>query len=255
MWSIRMRASKSILVEGLKDKESQEIHVSGAEGLYKEDEISLVLEKYLNRALKHSRGKPDKIFFTIEKIGESIIKVPPLLIKTLVCNSPEEAMELITNTLSSLGVSQRAIQAGFRILLSTTTMRGAALIRSNSGSLNVPDPHRGIRVSRLGIDNDTKSKIELEQSQTNINTTRGIEALTLASKVAYHKDIIAEVCISDDPDYTTGYLASKDLGYLRILNIKRLGEMHGGRVFFIKEESDLEGLINYLEKTPVKISF
>ena len=47
------------------------------------------------------------------------------------------------------------------------------------------------------------------------------EALMLASKAASWPDVIAEVCISDDPDYTTGYIASKELGYLRIPNIKR----------------------------------
>ena len=41
-----------------------------------------------------------------------------------------------------------------------------------------------------------------------INTTTVKEALILASKL-HHAHIIAEVCISDDPDYTTGYFASE----------------------------------------------
>ncbi len=253
MWSIRMRASKSILAEGSGNGEVEEVHISGAEGLWNEEEILKLLEQYLIRALNHSRGKPDKIFFTLEKINEAIIKVPPLPVRTLICNSPEEAKELITNKLLSLGISQRAIEAGLGILLSSTIMRGAALIKSNTGTLSVPDHHRGVRVSRLGIDNETRYRIEKEMSELNVDKRRVIEALTLASKVAHHKDIVAEVCISDDPDYITGYLASKDLGYLRIPNIKRLGEMHGGRVFFINEDSNLKELIYYLEKTPVQI--
>ena len=74
------------------------------------------------------------------------------------------------------------------------------------------------------------------------------EALVLASKAASWPDVIAEACISDDPDYTTGYIASKEFGYLRIPNIKREKKMHGGRVFFIREAADIAGLIVYLEK-------
>jgi 6-carboxyhexanoate--CoA ligase len=71
--------------------------------------------------------------------------------------------------------------------------------------------------------------------------------------VASCRDIIAEICISDDPDYTTGYIASKKFGYLRIPNIKNYGEMHGGRVFFVRENADADRLIEFLEKTPVVI--
>jgi len=91
-------------------------------------------------------------------------------------------------------------------------------------------------------------------SKMRVDTTTVKEALILASKVASHPDVTAEICISDDPDYTTGYIASKQLGYLRIPNIKRRGEKHGGRVFIVKESADIDRLTNYLEKTPVIVS-
>ncbi|MCX7913666.1 MAG: 6-carboxyhexanoate--CoA ligase [Thermodesulfovibrionales bacterium] len=253
MWSVRMRASKSVLIEDIQKNETQEIHISGAEGIYSEEEIPTVLREYLNRALVHSRGKPDKIFFTIENIKEAPLKVQPLTVKTLSCNSPENARKLISDKLLSLGVSLSAIDLGFKILYSPVTMRGAALIRSSSGTPCTPNPQRGVRVSRLGIDKNALNRLKKQLAQLNINTLRVREALILASKVAYHKDVIGEICISDDPDYTTGYIASKEIGYLRIPNIKRLGEMYGGRVFFIKEEANIYELINYLEKTPVQI--
>jgi 6-carboxyhexanoate--CoA ligase len=76
----------------------------------------------------------------------------------------------------------------------------------------------------------------------------------LASKVASAGGVLAELCVSDDPDYTTGYLACRKLGYLRIPNIKRAGSRRGGRVFFIKGDADLNGVISYLEEKPVLVT-
>jgi pimeloyl-CoA synthetase len=38
---------------------------------------------------------------------------------------------------------------------------------------------------------------------------------------------------------------------MRIPNIKHPGELHGGRVFFIREDTNVPGLMEYLERTPV----
>jgi 6-carboxyhexanoate--CoA ligase len=65
--------------------------------------------------------------------------------------------------------------------------------------------------------------------------------------------VIAELCISDDPHYTTGYIASNQFGYVRIPCIKQSGRKIGGRVFFIQEGSDIDKMIWYLERTPVII--
>jgi 6-carboxyhexanoate--CoA ligase len=63
--------------------------------------------------------------------------------------------------------------------------------------------------------------------------------------------VLAELCISDDPNYTTGYVASRRFGYVRIPCIKRKGSPCGGRVFFIQEEADVKKIVEYLERTPV----
>jgi 6-carboxyhexanoate--CoA ligase len=65
---------------------------------------------------------------------------------------------------------------------------------------------------------------------------------------------LAELCISDNPDYTTGYVALRKYGYIRIPHIKRKGRKNGGRVFFIEEHTDRDSVIEYLEKTPVLIN-
>jgi 6-carboxyhexanoate--CoA ligase len=79
------------------------------------------------------------------------------------------------------------------------------------------------------------------------------EALTLASKVLSSRRIIAELCVSDDPDYTTGYIASRKFGYVRIPNIKSAGSKEGGRAFFVKEGAGIKEISNYLERVPVMI--
>jgi len=257
MWSIRMRASKK---SGVRDQGSgvrqrqREIHISGAEGIYDESEIRKACESYIKRALTHSRGKPDEIIITIEKIRQKPKTISLLPVATLKCSSPEKAREIITQKLKSLDISKKAIDKGFAVLNSKKTMRGASLILLKSGRRIEPDKERGVRVSRMGIEKSAEKKLSEKLSGAKINTTRlrrVKEALVLASKAASCRDIIAEVCISDDPDYTTGYIASKESGYLRIPNIKREKEMHGGRVFFIRETADIAGLISYLEKKPV----
>ena len=132
-------------------------------------------------------------------------------------------------------------------------MRGASLILLKSGARVEPDKERGVRVSRMGIEKSTEKNLSEKLSRAKINTPTVKEALVLASKAASWPDVIAEACISDDPDYTTGYIASKEFGYLRIPNIKREKKMHGGRVFFIRETADIAGLISYLERKPVII--
>ena len=248
--------SKKSKIQGTPNSElraSNSVHISGAEGIYEKSEIQKVCKKYIKRALTHPRGEPDEIVITIEKIRQKPKTISLLPVITLDCNSPEKARKIITQKLESLGISKKAIDNGFVVLNSKKTMRGTSLILLKSGARVEPDKERGVRVSRMGIEKSTEKNLSEKLSRAKINTTTVKEALVLASKAASWPDVIAEVCISDDPDYTTGYIASKEFGYLRIPNIKRGNEMHGGRVFFIRETADIAGLISYLERKPVII--
>ena len=249
-----MRASKKTVskmpASGSLEKES-EIHISGAEGICEDSEISKMGLIFIDRALSHSRGTPDKIIITIEKISERPSSALLLPVRTCECSSPEDAWSFIAAHLSELGVSSTALRSALRVLRSKKTMRGAALISTLSGRRMEPDRMRGVRVSRLGIDTESAKKLARRLSRLHINNLTVKEALILASKVASCTDIVAEVCFSDDPDYTTGYLASRSSGYLRTTNVKHQGEMHGGRVFFVNEKSDTEQIIAWLEKKPV----
>lgn len=245
-----MRASK-MAAEG---KQNREMHISGAEGIYSVSEISRAVKRYTERALEHPRGSADNIVITIEKISEKIAKIPCLQLATLECISPYEAKKIIIKKLAELGISPKALNTAFKILESSKAMRGASLVLMQSGKRAEPDKQRGVRVSRLGIKGPDKALLKKRLSKIKINTETVREALVLASKIASAPDIIAEVCISDDPDYTTGYIASGTTGYLRIPNIKKQGSLNGGRVFFVKENSDTGKIIDYLERKPVMIT-
>lgn len=261
MFSIRMRASRKIKSQKSKIKKTRNsqlsnlnsIHISGAEGIYEESDIQKVCGEYIKRAANHPRGKPDRIVITIETIKQKIKTIPLLSVKTLKCKSPDEAKGIIIQKLASLGISKKALNNGFKVLRAQRAMRGASLILAESGRRVEPDKNRGVRVSRMGIGKTAGKMLAQKLSKLRINTTTVKEALILASKVASCQDIIAEVCVSDDPDYTTGYFASGKEGYLRLANIKKSGEMHGGRVFFMKENADIAMVIQYLEGIPVII--
>jgi 6-carboxyhexanoate--CoA ligase len=247
IFSIRMRASKT---RGKKNTKSRGIHISGAEGLYAKSEVQKTVSKYIGRAMAHPKGKADHIVVTIEEMKQRPGMIPVLPVTTVSCSSSSRAGDTVKKILYSLGISEIAVASALA-LLRKGNMRGASLVTSEKGERLEPDQERGIRVSRIGIDNKTRKVLAARLSRQGINTDTVKEALILASKVVSAKDIVAELCISDDPDYTTGYVASGKYGYLRIPNMKRKGTKSGGRAFFVKEGTQTEAIINYLEKVPV----
>lgn len=231
-----------------------EIHVSGAEGIYGDSEISGIIKKYTERALKHSRGSADTITLTIEKIPQRPKMIRSLPVATLACSSPAEAKKIMKSLLGKSGISDLAVKTAFQILQRKNAMRGASLVSAVSGKRFEPDKQRGIRVSRLGISRPAKRALSKKLMRHGINTPIVTEALILASKVSSCPDIIAELCISDNPEYTTGYFSSSHYGYVRIPHIKKTGSYKGGRVFFLKDSADIAAVAHYLEKVPVLIS-
>jgi 6-carboxyhexanoate--CoA ligase len=259
-----MRASKEVKSEKLRVKSGNlkhktqnlkltEIHVSGAEGLYHSSEIQRVVRKYIERAISHPKGRPDKIILSIEDIKEKPKEIQSLPVRTVHSQTPSEAKDIAIMLLKASGVSEKAIHAALR-LIKKGGLRGASVISAEKAERLEPDKQRGVRVSRLGIDASAFRLLSSRLSQHGINTDTVKEALILASKVICSKEIIAELCISDDPDYTTGYSASKKFGYIRIPNIKGKGSKTGGRAFFVKEGVDVGKCISYLERKPIMIN-
>lgn len=231
-----------------------EIHVSGAEGIYTDSEIFAIIRKYTHRALEHSRGSADRIVLTVEKIKYRPKLIKSLPVTTLTCSSPAGAIKIIKHLLGKSGISDLAAKTAFQILGKKNAMRGASLVSAVSGRRLEPDKQRGIRVSRLGISRQADRALSKNLLRQGINNTVVKEALILASKVSSCKAAIAELCISDNPDYTTGYFSSSEYGYVRIPHIKRQNSNQGGRVFFIRENADIKPVINYLEQIPVIVN-
>jgi 6-carboxyhexanoate--CoA ligase len=268
LWSIRMRASKTVKSQKSKVKSQNlkyktqnsklsEIHISGAEGLYRKSEIPEIIEQYIERALTHPRGKADKIIITVEDIKQEPKTISTLPVVTMKNTRPAEGKKLARELLQSSGISKIAVDRAFA-LIKRDGMRGAAILTAEKGKRLESDRKRGIRVSRLGITKSALKELSSKLSKYGINTETVQEALILASKVSSCEHVIAELCVSDDPNYTTGYVASKEFGYVRIPHIKNKGSGSGGRAFFLKEGINVVDIIEYLERRPAiigKVSF
>jgi 6-carboxyhexanoate--CoA ligase len=263
--SIRMRASKEKRSRlsafaprrPRPDRESPgnaEIHISGAEGIYDNSETMRVVREYIERALTHTRGEPDRITITIEKVKGRTKMIPSLPVTTLKCASPSEAERDITSLLGAGGVSCTAVKKALYMIRKDEVMRGASIVLAASGRRVEPDRGRGVRASRLGITASAARKLSRQLAAEGIGTTTVKEAIILASKVASCPQVVAELCVSDDPDYTTGYVSSGACGYVRIPGIKRKGSRKGGRVFFVAEDADITFVKEFIEKKPVLIN-
>lgn len=248
------RADINLSKTAAKNRGCLELHISGAEGIYDEKDIAKIVREYANRALSHQKGRPDSVVISMEEIKSKPWTVQSLKVSTLSCRSPLQARTLVRKLLISSGVSDAAIRTAFAVTGSANTMRGAALVLSGSGIRIEPDKERGIRVSRLGINRSATTLLSRALARQGLNNSTVKEALILASKVAACGQVTAELCISDDPEYTTGYVSSVRHGYVRIPHIKKKGEKKGGRVFFLEEDAEIDSVIGFLEKTPVIIN-
>ena len=229
------------------------VHISGAETLADTADLRTLAAAFIERALSHPRGSPDSIVLTIEELGTIPRTAPLLRPRTLACREPKTGQLILRERLRSLGISDRAIGAAMRVLGAPCALSGAAIIDAASGRRLDRDRKRGVRVSRLGVDPASQQALNRRLRHDAVNTTAVREAIVLASKVAAHPDVIAEVCVSDDPDYTTGYIASRRFGYERIPHLKPPGSMQGGRVFFVRDSTEISALTDYLERTPVLV--
>jgi len=247
LYSIRMHASQ------------RGKHISGAERIAVPGQVHRIADEFLARAFS-KRSTPDEIIITVE----SLRGVKPRALTALdivsmnipdMCGGHASAIQV----LQKAGVSEQAAQAAVSLLRrgaapSGENMRGAMLMDARSGERLEPDQERGIRVSRFDWSEDALERIKRGLESAGLVHHRTREALALATKVAHAPGMVAELCWSDDPDYTAGYAASIGLGYVRFPYLKQHGDPKGGRVFFVNRDIiDQDALIMYLESDPVLI--
>ncbi len=232
-FSVKMRASRA------------GTHTSGAEKIVPASNVPDVASLLTERALCHPKGAPDFLNIKIEALPDDILHFKALEVTTHVTTSAEEGLSLAARLLADEGITR--IEEIMRRFSESHSMRGAMLLDADTLERLEPDRERGVRATYM---DDVASLAK--------GTARGknhyAEAIVLATKVQHAPGIIGEICVSDDPDYVTGYVATKKLGYRRITVIKEKGDPNGGRIFLYRgKKEDVAKTIEFLEKTPALV--
>ncbi len=240
IYSLKMRASRHT-------KNSTE-HVSGAEKILTEKELPQQLEALLQRALHHAKGKADFVNLKVESIKPDELKyIGALPVSTYQANSPAEGRQIISDTLAQLGLEPEKCSKILELFRETYGMRGAMLLDVDTLERLEPNFERGIRATYMDADNS-------QDLAANGCKNHFQEALVLASKVLSAPHIIGEICMSDDPDYVTGYVATQAGGYMRISQLKEMGCPDGGRIFLYRgPKKDVAECIRYLQEQRVLV--
>ncbi|MBM7622561.1 6-carboxyhexanoate--CoA ligase [Sporohalobacter salinus] len=253
-FSLRMRAA-----QGGKHQQGGR-HISGAERIITEDKLEANINSLINRAREHSQGSADYINLTLEVLERANIeKISSLPITTITVDSYQVGRREAKELLMKLEIKEQVIKQAQHLLATGANpagdnMRGAIVMDLDTGERLEPDYYRGLRASKMDYTREVKDRLINLLSQNNLNQSHLPEALALATKVVSYLDIVAELCWSDDSNYTAGYVASKKFGYCRFPALKPSGLDKGGRVFFVRLSTCLEKLVTYLEEKPVLIS-
>ena len=88
-----------------------------------------------------------------------------------------------------------------------TSLRGASLWDRQDGTRWEPDPTRGVRTSRFDYSEAGARAIDDALAAQGLTHFRTREALAVATKTLW-AGVAAELCWSDEPDYTTGYVST-----------------------------------------------
>lgn len=236
LYSVRMRASAG------------ERHISGAEVLVPLGRVETEAAQLLTRAYTHPRGLPSEVHVTVQAVTEEVQYKPllPVLQPGLASTAQAQAMAL--ETLTQAGVSAEAARRALGLLLDLPdSLRGAMVCSAQTGERLDDLGARGVRVSRMAAKSPEDYAAWLHAQGLTGDHVR--EALLLASKVVAAPGCVAELCWSDDPDYHTGYVATK-AAYTRLPQLKPLGCASGGRVFFVQEGAALAEAIAFWQGAP-----
>lgn len=246
-YSIRMRASAGTR------------HISGAERITSADKLDATVSALVTR-VRNRRTLPEQIVITIERIGEiQITNVTALNVVTVNTPDVSSGRSAASKLLQSIGVSEQAALCSLNLLgngasQSGGAIRGAIIMDAFTGERLEPDRERGVRASRFDWTEEALDAATRKLAAIGLTHFRTREALALATKVAHAPGIVAELCWSDEPDYTAGYVASRSLGYVRFPILKLQDDPSGGRVLFVNRNSlDREAFIHYLQFEPVLI--
>jgi 6-carboxyhexanoate--CoA ligase len=248
LYSIRMRAA-------IGDR-----HVSGAERIVSREKIDRTVGELVDRAIRKGCTR-DQVIINVEPLGAVPIQhFTALDMITLNIVDFHAARSAAVRVLRLAGVSSKAAETAIAQISrgsasSGRNMRGAMIMDAISGERLEPDRERGVRASRFDWSDDACEPISRRLESLGLTHFRTREALALATKAAHAPGMVAELCWSDDPDYTAGYTASLCTGYVRFPFLKQGGDAKGGRAFFVNMEMlNMDVLLRYLQQDAVLIT-
>lgn len=231
-------------------------HLSGAERLGGEEDLAELAVSLLRRALDHPRGRAEQVRLTVEAVAPEAVRTGRLPdLTTLTVEDFRQGRRAALALLIDAGIDPAVASRTLLTLASGAgleggSMRGAMLIDAADGRRLEPDPSRGVRASRMDLTPAAALRLREKLAPLGLDNPHVREALVLAAKVLSAPGIVAELCWSDDPDYTAGYVASPTHGYVRFPHLKSRGDERGGRAFFLRSEAlELEAVIDYLEQS------
>ncbi len=251
LFSIRMRAF------------SGERHLSGGEDLVGRGALAERLLALTEQGLNSTRNTdriPPSLNIRIEPVEkDSVVRGTLLPVHCLESSSHQETVSFLSATMETIGrreaIDPVPLWSHFRRLIegSEEGLSGASFLFPG-GDRWIPEG-RGVRVTHFGIlPSIRQSLLEEANQHPSGSGRRFIDALQIASKIQSFPSSLLEICISDNPEYTTGYMAIRNFGYLRLPHIKSAGDPSGGRLILLSKELDEEGqneVVSFLSRTPV----
>ena len=240
LFSIKLRASK--------DRK----HVSGAERITSYEKIKTVINQLYDR-LSHKDF--DSINIKIDLLKEKPIMVEKTLpvVDMTFKNRLDANKTAIQIIQKQTGLTEEKIKQLIDLIHSGASpdrenMRGAMIVDQEGNRLE-KDHFRGVRTSHIDyLDREKVVKKLIKKGFTE----RTADALALTTKNMLCPDILAEYCISDEPDYLTGYVSTKE-AYYRLTPLKEKGNEKGGRIYFVKNGADIDKIYRFLQEKPVLI--
>lgn len=224
MYSIKMRASY------------QQNHISGGETMCEAENIAATIQRFFEKGFYHENGEVDFLNLKIEKITQPLTHLHSLV-------RHNEVKTNLEDIVAQSNVSSLALKKGLSYIFNDVLYTGAIILSAQSGKRLDTTGQRGVRVTNFSFPSIHSSEL----------SERIKDAISIATCTTHFKGVYGELCVSDDVHYTTGYYATKQLGYHRIFNIKEAGTRHGGRIIFVDDNLNMSDYIHFLECTPKRI--
>ncbi len=161
------------------------------------------------------------------------VKAP---IQTLVALPVVENLnDTLTQLAKQTDVSEYALNKGLEYIKNDITYTGAIILSAQTGQRLDSTEQRGIRVTHLAF-KTCKRNGEISE--------RVKDARALATCINTFEGVKAELCVSDDLHYTTGYYASPKLDIVESLILKKRYASRG-RIIFVDEGINLNAYVSF----------